>query len=182
MDGKNGEKCVRWPAQQSPRLSFRPVSLLLLLLLSSHAIGQPVLRNIKPAPFILCLLHSGTNASQEMIKAQRLPSTSFLLHLLLLPFIFQLVSARRTTFYVHGLKFSRPCVNNTYDEYTGNFKCTVETGAQCFKLCQQYGCYEWSFSSFMPSRDENPREHYRCRCIQDICLYNYVRVRDRDYE
>ncbi|VDM18729.1 unnamed protein product [Hydatigera taeniaeformis] len=84
-------------------------------------------------------------------------------------------------YYVHGLKFSRPCENNTYDEMTGNFKCTVPTGAECFQLCQQYGCYEWSFSSFMPSTDTQVRDHFRCRCIQDICLYNYVRVRDRDY-
>ncbi|KAL5104639.1 hypothetical protein TcWFU_002954 [Taenia crassiceps] len=108
--------------------------------------------------------------------AQRLLTASLLL--LLIPF----VSTRRPSYYVHGLKFSRPCENNTYDEMTGNFKCTVPTGAECFLLCQQYGCYEWSFSSFMPSTDTQVRDHFRCRCIQDICLYNYVRARDRDYK
>ncbi|VDD75582.1 unnamed protein product [Mesocestoides corti] len=88
---------------------------------------------------------------------------------------------RRQSLYVQGLKFSRPCENNVYDEATGNFKCMVTTGAECFKLCQQHDCFEWSFSSFMASTDTQPRLHYRCRCIQDICLYNYVRARDRDY-
>ncbi|CDS37945.1 expressed conserved protein [Echinococcus multilocularis] len=113
-----------------------------------------------------------------MATAQRLLIASLLLISVLIP----LISARRPSYYVHGLKFSRPCENNTYDEMTGNFKCTVPTGAECFQLCQQYGCYEWSFSSFMPSTDMHVRDHFRCRCIQDICLYNYVRVRDRDYE
>lgn len=64
---------------------------------------------------------------------------------------------------------------------TGNFKCMVKTGAECFALCQEHGCFEWSFTSFMASTDTQLHQHYRCRCVQNICLYNYVRAKDRAY-
>uniref|UniRef100_A0A5K3FC02 Secreted protein n=1 Tax=Mesocestoides corti TaxID=53468 RepID=A0A5K3FC02_MESCO len=91
------------------------------------------------------------------------------------------VATARRSLYVPNLKFSKPCENNKIDEATGNFKCMVTTGAECFKLCQAYGCYEWSFTSFMPSTSTRIHHHYRCRCAQNICLYNYVRAKDRDY-
>lgn len=109
------------------------------------------------------------------------------------------------SYYVPQIKFSKPCEHNTIDPskyspfkmlnirywskilnfclilVTGNFKCMVRTGAECFELCQQHGCFEWSFTSFMASTDSRIHDHYRCRCVQNICLYNYVRERDRDY-
>ncbi|CDS37946.1 expressed protein [Echinococcus multilocularis] len=79
--------------------------------------------------------------------------------------LFVLVSftTARQSLYVKNLKFLPPCENNSIDESTGNFKCMVKTGAECFTLCQQHGCFEWSFTSFMASTDTQLHPHYRCR-------------------
>ncbi|VDK37769.1 unnamed protein product [Taenia asiatica] len=154
-------------APPEPRHLNRPASSASHILKQTHLRKWPWLKD-----FSQLLFFSFSFRLSHLVDALH-TLLSLLLHLLLF------ISA---SYYVHGLKFSRPCENNTYDEMTGNFKCTVPTGAECFQLCQQYGCYEWSFSSFMPSTDTQVRDHFRCRCIQDICLYNYVRARDRDYE
>ncbi len=68
-----------------------------------------------------------------------------------------------------------------YFKGTGNWLCMVKTGRQCFEMCHSMGCHEWSFTSFMASTDSQEREHYRCRCAEGVCLYNYVRIEDRAY-
>ncbi|VDN16510.1 unnamed protein product, partial [Dibothriocephalus latus] len=60
---------------------------------------------------------------------------------------------------------------------TGNFLCLVPTGKECFELCQQHHCNEWSAFNFMYSKDTRIRRRYACRCVRpfNMCLYNYVR-------
>ncbi|VDL26915.1 unnamed protein product [Hymenolepis diminuta] len=119
-----------------------------------------------------------------MIRSTNILSNIFILLPLLLPLFLVPISAYRFKFFDDEFKFSRPCKNNTYDPYTGNFRCTVKTGEECFQLCQQQGCFEWSFISFMASTDRIVRENHRCRCNPgtSICFYTYIPYYNRDYE
>ncbi|CAH8438680.1 unnamed protein product [Heterobilharzia americana] len=85
-----------------------------------------------------------------------------------------------------GLKFTRPCPNENYRFHnaTGNFMCVVPTAKKCFELCQELGCNEWYFMSFVPSGSEEIKKYHRCRCFPEyhMCFYNSVPRRYRDFE
>ncbi|CAI2722549.1 unnamed protein product [Schistosoma spindalis] len=84
------------------------------------------------------------------------------------------------------LKFTRPCPEKNYRFHnaTGNFMCVVPTAKKCFELCQELGCNEWYFMSFVPSGSEEIKKYHRCRCFPEyhMCFYNSVPRRYRDFE
>ncbi|CAH8432637.1 unnamed protein product [Schistosoma margrebowiei] len=84
------------------------------------------------------------------------------------------------------LKFTRPCPEKNYQFHnaTGNFMCVVPTAKKCFELCQELGCNEWYFMSFVPSGSEEIKKYHRCRCFPEyhMCFYNSVPRRYRDFE
>ncbi|VDK79950.1 unnamed protein product [Dibothriocephalus latus] len=87
--------------------------------------------------------------------------------------------------YVDPIYYRPPCPEENYDldNETGNFRCAVPTAAECFELCQELGCNEWSFLSFVSSTSTEKLEHRRCRCVPEFnyCMYTFIPSKLRLY-
>ncbi|BHF69748.1 hypothetical protein SprV_0301279400 [Sparganum proliferum] len=87
--------------------------------------------------------------------------------------------------YVDPIYYRPPCPEENYDldNETGNFRCAVPTASECFQLCQELGCNEWSFLSFVSSTSTEKLEHRRCRCVPEFnyCMYTFIPSKFRLY-
>ncbi|RTG85746.1 uncharacterized protein DC041_0006053, partial [Schistosoma bovis] len=61
---------------------------------------------------------------------------------------------------------------------TGNFMCVVPTAKKCFELCQELGCNEWYFMSFVPSGSEEIKKYHRCRCFPEYHMVFIIQYQE----